>query len=312
MTELNRLAAVLIAGMAIATSARAAPVAVSVQDKGVSTLCAEEDNVYAVLAAPGVRSFRVTARQPAYGAQLTDNITKADFRNCHFNGSKDFKFKPRPPVILYEDAFVKIVGITYPGYWRPERVLVSVAGRKDGGFHLLQMFNKNGDDTQEVVVLHAADGYWRLRPLPLPQFGGSVYGSSFLVGPVEETTRPYVRIRRVTIDPKARSFHLQFVKGGTADLVVRDVDRRQLCMDVTLAPPVAGSPFVALRSMYVAPDNADTARLEWRGPDGDSSAAPAVGFGKVAASSLGFVRTTPSQHNAAAPDILFEGFDDGR
>jgi hypothetical protein len=309
---LKRLAAASLIALIAAAPAVAAPVTVAVQDKGRVTRCAEEDNVYAVLTARAVRSFQVTARQPAYGPKLTENNYKADFRNCSFSGAKDFKFKPRAPVVLYEDAHVKVMGITYGGYWRPERVAVDVAGRRDGGFHLLQLFIKHGKDVQEAVVLHAADGYWRLRPLPLPQFGGSVYGSSFLVGPVEETSRPFVRIREVRIDPKAMAFHLSFVKGGGASLTVKQVDHEQLRMAVMLDPPVAGAPFVALRSMYVAPDNADTALLDWRAPDGAERSAPVVGFGKVDARAVSFVRTIPSQHNSAAPDLLFEGFADGR
>lgn len=309
---MKRLAAAILIVLIAAASALAKPIAVTVQDRGRVTRCAEEDNVYAVLTAPAVRSFQVTARQPAYGFKLTQNNYKADFRNCSFNGAKDFRFKPRAPVVLYEDAHVKVMGITYGGYWRPERVKVDVAGRKDGGFHLLQLFIKHGRDVQEAVVLHAADGYWRLRPLPLPQFGGSVYGSSFLVGPVEEEGRPFVRIREVRIDPKAMSFRLSFVKGGGATLTVKQVDHEQLRMAVTLDPPVAGSPFVALRSMYVAPDNADTALLDWRAPDGMERSAPVVGFGQVRAKAASFVRKIPSQHNSAAPDLLFEGFVDGR
>jgi hypothetical protein len=309
---LKRLAAALLAVLVGAAPALAKPVVVTVQDKGRATLCAEEDNVYATLTAPAVRSFQVTARQPAYGATLTQNNYQADFRNCGINSAKDFKFKPREPVVLYEDDRVKVIGVTYGGYWRPGRVEVDVAGRKDGGFHLIQLFIKHGADVQEAVVLHALDGYWRLRPLPLPQFGGSVYGSSFLVGPVEETSRPFVRIREVRFDPKAMAFHLSFVKGGAATLTVKQVDREQLRMAVTLDPPVAGSPFLALRSMYVAPDNADTAVLDWRAPDGAERSAPVVGFGEVDAKAVSFVRAIPSQHNSAAPDLLFEGFSDVR
>ena len=303
------LAAAMLMG---AAPASAAPLAVTVQDKGVKTLCAEEDNVYATLTAPGVRRFEVTARQPVYGPQLTENTYKADFTNCGINGAKDIKFKPREPVILYEDARMKVMGITYGGYWRSQRVAVEVAGRRDGGFTLIQLFIKHGADVQEALVLHAMDGYWRLRPLPLPQFGGSVYGSSFLIGPVEEAGRPFVRIRRVRFDPKRMAFHLSFVKGGGASLTIRQIDHQQLSAAVTLDPPVAGGPFVALRSMYVAPDNADTAQLDWHEAGGVDRSAPAVGFGEARATSLGFVRPIPSRHNSAAPDLLFEGFDTSR
>jgi len=295
-----------------AAPALAAPVTVTVRDKGVKTLCAEEDNVYATVSGPGVRRFEVEARHPVYGPSLKADNYKADFTDCAapaFSGTKDFKFTPRT-VVLYEDDKVRVNGVTYGGYWRPDVVAVDVAGRKDKGFHLLQLFIKHGEDVQEALVLHAADGYWRLRPLPLPQFGGAVYGSSFLVGPVEESTRPYVRIREVRIDPKAMAFHLSFRLGGTADLKVAEVDHQRLRLSVALNPPVEGRPFLALRSMYVAPDNADTAELHVTAADGKASTLPVVGFGEVKARAFGFERSVPSRHNTSAPDILFSGFQD--
>ena len=293
-----------------AAPAHAASLAVAVQDRGAPTACAEQDNVYAVFSAPNVRSFQVTARQPAYGAALTENRYQADFSNCPSAPAHDFSFAPRAPVVLYEDDRVRLVGVTYAAYWRPERVAVTVAGRSDRGFHLIQLFIKHGADVQEALVLHAADGYWRLRPLPLPQFGGSVYGASFLIGPVEETSRPFVRIRRITIDPRAMSFRLAFVQGGSATLRVLQIDHDQLRVGVSLAPAVTGRPFAALRSMYVAPDNADSAEIDWRDAAG-RHAAPAVGFGAVkAADAVAFTRPIVSRHNSAAPDLLFDGFAD--
>jgi len=280
---------------------------VVVTDLGVKTKCAEEDNVYASVAAPGVRGFQVTASHPAYAKDLKADNYKADFTDCGaFSGAKDFKFSPRTRV-LYEDADVKIVGVTYGGYWRPEVVEVEVAGVQDRGFHLLQLFIKHGEDVQEALVLHAADGYWRLRPLPLPQFGGAVYGSSFLVGPVEESTRPYVRIRKVTIDPKALSFHLDYARGGAADLRVVRIDHEQLKMAVSLTPPVKKGPFLALRSMYVAEDNADTAELHVTGEHGRNL--PAVGFGQAQGTAFRFSRSVVSRHNTSAPDLAFDSFE---
>jgi hypothetical protein len=302
-----RLTALALALLAPAV-ARAAPVAVTVQDKGRPTKCAEEDNVYAVLAAPGVRRFTVQARTPAYVAQLRRNVLKPNFKDCSFTAApRGFRFTPRQ-VTLYDDGQVRVRGITYPAYWRPDRVAVNVAGRKDGGFHLLQLFVKQGGRMQEVMVLHAADGYWRLRPLPPPQFDIAVYGTSFLVGPVEEAGRPFVRIREVDIDPKHLTMRALFAKGGEARLTIAHVDRQALTVKVVL-DPVAGGPFVALRSMYVGPDNADTAELHWRTPAGQDRTAPAVGFGATQATALAFSRSIPSRHNPAAPDIAFSDFD---
>ena len=119
----------LVACVAAAAPAVAAPVAVDVRDKGRATLCAEEDNVYVAMAGPAVRRFEVAARQPAYGAGLKTDIQKPDFSHCAISAAHDFKFIPRT-VTLYEDARVMVRGVTYPRYWRPERVAVDVAGRR--------------------------------------------------------------------------------------------------------------------------------------------------------------------------------------
>lgn len=300
------IVAALVA-LALPMAALAAPVSVTVQDKGVKTLCAEEDNVYATLTAPGVRGFEAVARQPAYGAAIKRDVYKPDFRHCAITASHDFKFTPRQ-VTLYDDAKVKVRGIAYPSYWRPDLVAVDVAGRKDQGLHLLQIFVKDHGRWQEALVLHLADGYWRLRPLPLPQLKVAVYGSSFLVGPVEEAGRPFVRIQKVLVDPKALSLRVMFAAGGQAEAQIVRLDRRELRLKVALDPAVKGGPFVALRSMDVAPDNADTAELRWSDGAG-SHTAGAVGFGRVEARSLAFARSVPSRHNTSAPDIAFEGFE---
>jgi len=288
----------------------AAPVTVTVKDKGVKTGCAEEDNVYATLSAPGLKAFDVEARHPAYGAALKRDSSKPNFKNCTFHPQQDFKLTPRN-VTLYRDDKVMIRGIGYSSYWRPTLVKVDVAGRKDQGFTLIQFFQKLGKTWQECLVLHAPDGYWRLHPLPLTQFKGAVYGSSFLIGPVEESSRPYVRITEVKVDPKARRFTVLFDKGGQASLTITSLDRHAMKAKVELDPPVeSGRPFVALRSMYVAPDNADTAELHWTQPDGQAKVAPVVGFGQVQASAVGFEKSIPSRHNTSAPDILFSGFEE--
>jgi hypothetical protein len=293
----------------VAVPALAAPALVTVKDKGVKTECAEEDNVYAILSSPGVKSFAVEARHPVYGTSLKRDSSKANFKHCSFHPQQDFKLTPRN-VTLYRDDKVMIRGVEYSSYWRPTLVKVDVAGRKDQGFTLIQFFQKLGKTWQECLVLHAPDGYWRLHPLPLPQFKGAVYGSSFLIGPVEESSRPYVRITEVRVDPRARRFTVLFDKGGQASLTITGLDRHAMTAKVELDPPVeSGRPFVALRSMYVAPDNADTAELHWTQPDGQAKAAPVVGFGQVKASAVGFEKSIPSRHNTSAPDILFSDFE---
>lgn len=291
----------------------ASPVSVIARDKGHPTRCAEEDNVFVVMSEPAVRRFTVMARQPIYGARLKSNNFKADFSHCEMSAAQDFPSTPRK-VTLYEDTHVIVRGITYPSYWRPDKVAVEVAGRRDSGFHLLQLFIKHGQVAQEVLVLHAADGYWRARPLPLPQFETASYGSSFLLGPVEESSRPFVRLSRVVIDPRALAVHVYFRAGGDATVTVVQADRRALRLAVELSPQAASGPFfAALRSMYVSPRNADTARVRWRpAPDAPWRSNPAIGFGAATVSDITFDRPIVSHHNTSAPDMLFEGFDDAR
>jgi hypothetical protein len=296
---------------ALSSRAFAAPVSVDIRDKGRPTLCAEEDNVYVSMSALAVRRFEVVARQPIYGAHLRTEIQKPDFTHCAISAAQDFAFTPRA-VTLYEDAHVKVRGVTYPHYWRPEQVAVEVAGLEDSGFHLLQIFVKRRRRAQEVMVLHVADGYWRLRPLPLPQFKTAVYGTSFLIGPIEESTRPFVRISKVIVDPKAMTVRTIFAAGGEANVAITRIDRRETRLAVSLSDAAAAGPmFAAIRSMYVRPNKADTARVTWREGAGPWISAPVIGFPAFKASAVAFDRIVPSRHNTAAPDMVFQGFDDG-
>jgi hypothetical protein len=302
---------VCLALVGIALPARALPISIDIRDEGRPTLCAEEDNVYVSMSGPAVRRFEVVARQPVYGAHLRTDIQKPDFTHCSISAAQDFAFTPRA-VTLYENARVKVRGVTYPRYWRPEKVPVEVAGLEDSGFHLLQIFVKRGGPAQEVMVLHVADGYWRLRPLPLPQFKMAVYGTSFLIGPIEETTRPFVRISKVIVDPKALTVRTIFAAGGEATVSITQISRRQARLAVSLSDVAAAGPmFAAIRSMYVRPNKADTARVTWREGAGPWTSAPVIGFPAFKADAVAFDRIVASRHNTAAPDMLFQGFDDG-
>jgi hypothetical protein len=304
-----RPALLLILLLAAPAGALAAPAIVSVLDKGRPTQCAEEDNVYAAVAGPSVRRFTVTARQPAYGRRLKRDIRAPNFKGCAITAAHDFAFTPRQ-VTLYDNGQVRVRGVTYPRYWRAEAPAVEVAGRRDRGFHLLQLFVRRGGRMQEILVLHAADGYWRLRPLPLPQFREALYGSSFLIGPIQEEGRPFVRIASVRIDPVRMRFTVLFADGGQASVTVTHIDRRALKAAVALDPAIGHGPFLALRSMYVGPRNADAAQLRWTDSAAHAHQAPAVGFGTVQAKRFSFARPLPSRHNASAPDLAFSRFED--
>jgi hypothetical protein len=310
MLRLVTVYALALLGAVAALPAAAAPRVVEARNLSVATRCAEEDNVDVALFGAGIERFAITALPPAYAGGLTRNDSAPDFTDCAAAGAHDYSFVPRTET-LFEDDRVLVRGVTYPRYWRPERVPVVVGARHDAGFHLVQLFVKEAGVPQEVLVLHAADGYWRARPLPLPQFDGAVYGSSFLVGPIERDGRPLVRIARIEVDPEALSVRTIFAAGGEARVTITTVDAAALRLAVTLALPAgAERPFAELRSMFVRPDDADVAELHWRtGADGGWQTAPILGFERLQATALRFGRSVVSRHNSSAPDLLFEHFE---
>jgi len=308
-----------VSALALASAlamAATAPATVTVENKTRSTTCAEEDNVSLTLRAPSVAGFRVEALQPDYLDSIDKDRTAPDFSGCNFDGGAhptdpSFAFQPRS-VVLHEDRQWRIVGITLPTFWRPNRVPVHAGGRSGDDFHLVQVFAKKpGRKPQEALVLYPADGYWRIKPLPLPRFGDGVYGSSILMGPVETDGRPVVNIASITIRPRPLSIRLRFTRGGSADVRVAEISERRTALDVALTPPVTGEePFAVLRSMYVAPDNADVSELRWRASAAspDSAVRPLPEVSTLEAASVRFGRSLPSRHNTSAPDIEFSRF----
>jgi hypothetical protein len=298
--------------------ARAESLAVDLTNASVPTQCAEKDNVTVAFTSDKVRQFRIAARQPAYiGALKVDN-TSPDFSHCEPSQDPVFRFRPRQ-VTLYAGPRWKLVGITYPQFWRGNDVPVRIGRRITHKLHLLQLWSR-GRDGDEVLVLYPPDGYWRAHPLPHPPLRKGAYGSSFLLGPIETTTRPFVDIAQVTFDPAAATFRLRFVRGGGATVAVTNLSHDEIALAVTFEAPVAGGPFAMLRSMYVSDEVADVAYISWRGgqnaQQGAQQGAQAsfgkaqsiMSFDKAKANAVWMGRPAPSRHNTSAPDMTFDGF----
>lgn len=311
----SRLCGFFLAAL-LAAAATAAPVAATVENATTATACAEEDNVSLTLRGEGIRRMRIEALQPDYLDKIGNDVTAPDFSGCNFDGGAHptdpaHKFKPRR-VVLLDDAQWRIVGMTLTSFWRPQQVPVRVGARTDRGFHMLQIFRKEEGKALEALVLYPADGYWRIKPLPQARFGDGVYGSSFLLGPVEQGSRPVVDIASIRIVPKPLAIHLRFVGGGSAVARVSEISRERTALDVTLSKPTADTrPFAVLRSMYVAPDNADVSELRWQeSPGAAEQVLPLPDVKTLNATQVRFGRSLPSRHNTSAPDIAFRDFDD--
>ena len=305
---LSALAVCAILG-ATATSA-AETVPVDFINASTPTRCAEEDNVYVKLQAPGIRAFRIAAEHPPYIASVTQDSTAPDFTNCDMSGDPRFVFTPRT-VILHEDAHIRLVGHTYATFWRGERVDFRVGDRNEPGLHLVQLLRRGPLRDIEILVVYPSDGYWRPKPLPPPQLPDSAYGSSFLIGPIEHSSRPYVAIRSIAFEPASLTFRLVFANGSRGVLTVSEAASERTELAVSLDPPVpSGQAFAALRSMFVTPAQADVSRASWEagGSGSNAGSAPIMDWRTVRAPAARFGRVEPSLHNLSAPDILFRAF----
>jgi hypothetical protein len=283
----------------------AAPVAVDFVNASRATRCAEEDNIYVKVLAAGITSFRISAEHPPYIAAIRKDSTAPDFATCDFSGDPSFRFKPRK-VVLYQDAAIRLVGHTFVGFWRPDVVDFHVGSRNERGLHLVQLIKRGPRGEVEILVVYPADGYWRVKPLPPKTLRDTAYGSSFLFGPVEEDTRPFVAIRSISFEPATMTFRLSFRNETSGVLTVAEATSASTRLTLSLDPPVAAdTPFAALRSMFVTPAQADVAVAAWPREQG---AAPILEFSRTNAPSARFGRIKQSRHNLSAPDLVFDEF----
>lgn len=307
-----RTLACLAVLIGLAAPAFAAPVNVRISNQSVPTLCAEEDNVDLRLTSEAVRRFRIEAVHPSVIGTIVQDITAPDFTDCTITDKADFRFTPRR-VVMFEDARLRVVGITFDKFWRPERVPVTVGARREEGFHLLQLFWKErGAAPYEFLVMYPVDGYWRIKPRPPRHLRDIVYGTSALIGPIEMMQRPVVNLSDIRFDPATMTFDLTFRAGGTARVKVDAVDRTRVALDVTMERPVTGGgPFAGLRSMYVTETNADGARVDWRAAGENRwHESPVMSFGGAEGIEMRLGRAVPSRHNTSSPDIRLLGFAD--
>lgn len=316
MTCMNakRLIATLCLGL-LSLSTCAERLAVSIENLSTPGTCAEEDNVSFAFSAAAIGKFRIQALHPAYVSAIRTDRSAPDFSGCNFGEAPHptdphHGFAPRT-TSLYDGEHIAIVGITFTSFWRPHRVPVTVAGRPNAGFHLIQVFHKSGRTRTEVLVLYPADGYWRAKPLPARHLGSNTYGSSFLLGPIERDGRPVVNIARIEIEPEPISIRLRFTRGGQATVTITAISDIVTALDVEFLPAYdAKRPFAMLRSMYVADDNADTSEATWwTEPAAEVCRKSVMAVSSMHATAVRFGRSVWSRHNTSAPDLMFDAFE---
>lgn len=305
-------ALVLMLGAAVQPAVAADAISVDVLNKSYVTRCAEEDNVYYTMSAPDVRGFTVEARTPTYVDTIVRDRQAPDFSGCNFghSGGADGSHYTPPTAVLWEDGEYILKGVVYPDFWRPTVVPVTVGKLTQNYLHLVQLWRKTSAGPVEFLVFYPQDGYWRLKGLPPMRMREVAYGSSFLIGPVEESTRPFVAYKTVSFDPETVTFTLEFALGGKAKVTLAAIDQGEAAVDVKFeGVDTVSRPFAGLRSMYVTPNNADTAEAVVRTATGGAPQSNVVTEWKGGrAAEIFFSRSLPSTHNTSAPDIGFRDF----
>ena len=314
LAALSSVALSPIAGAAEAEG----PVAVEVANHSVVTKCAEEDNIYYTLKAPAdgpkVTGFSIETKQVPYLQKIVRDSTLPDFTDCSFG--QDWAPDAHPyTAVLYEDNQFILKGVVYPDFWRPTTVPVKVGKLTQNFLHLVQLWKKTASGPIEFLVFYPQDGYWRLKTLPPFRMPEVAYGSSFLIGPIETSTRPFVAYKSVEFDPATVSFTLEFAKGGKAKVTVAELLSQSIRLDVTLdgVDATSAEGFAGLRSMFVTPERSDAAETRWVAAKADQeSVASIVEFKSSRATRVTFGRSVPSRHNTSAPNMSFFDFKSGK
>ena len=292
----------------LSVPAFAEPLSVRVANRSHPTLCAEDDNVQLDISGAAQR-FRIEARPPAAIGTIAVDSTAPDFTDCITKDEPPQPGSERLRVVLHEDDTSILVGYRVTGFWRRAEVPLRVKETVTHQLQLVQLFVKTPKGPYEYLVLYPLDGYWRARPLPPARLEQVAYGTSFLVGPVEQKERPFVALKEIAYDPAQRRFALAFEKGGSATLTIAAPTETAAQVDIALSNAVKGRPFLTFRSMYVTESNADSARVEWKAPGAKGwREAPVMQFKGADATALRLGRVVPSRHNTSAPDMLVQDF----
>lgn len=312
MKSLRAAAFCLLAAASAATAKDydlSAELAVETKNLNEKVLCAEKDNIFIPMTNPDVRSFRIQAVHPAYIGTIVTDRWSPDWTSCDMSKDPAFAAEAKR-VTFWETSEFALTGYTYPSFWRPAKVPFRVGDKVEHGLHLVQLWMRFRDRAEEVLVVYPPDGYWRARPLPFADLRSTAYGSSFMIGPIEDQGRPIVAFKEIAFDPEAKTFTMTFERGGKAVMKLTTVDQDRMALDVTFDGPMPDNrPFAALRSMYITEFNSDVAKAAWRRKNGEAwEESNIMTYPGGPITEIWAGRTTISRHNSSAPDMVFSHF----
>ncbi len=264
------------------------------------TQCAEEDNVNIPLTGQ-IASFIIEATHPTYPV-APDNCAP-DFSNCS-PALSGFSFTPGV-FKLFDDGETVVEAVREASWWRPSGMAAAVNDQPQApDAHYVRIYRRIADTSEypQVLVLYQ-DGALRLIPQPPVGASSVCFGSSVIIGSAAAAQRPIAEIVSVTYVSQSQSLEVKYRDGGSATIILRDVNRDLTRVQVNVNYPTGALPFATFRSMFVADGNADVDYVKWVDAAGVTRDDPILTFPGGEGKEWFFDRQTRSRHNTSAPGI---------
>jgi len=215
-------------------------------------------------------------------------------------------FQPETSQQLYNANGTIVTGVNIDGWWRGYRTMnVSINGGTPVACHYFKINKQIPNTTSypEIFVMYE-DGNARIIPFPKTTQTSVPYGSSVILGAAAKSSRPYVDINAININPTAMTADVTYADGKKATLSISPApDRSQTVVNVSnITYDTINMPFATLRSMWVQDGYSDVDTIQTSAGDN-----PILGTWSVLNDTFwSFKRKTPSIHNTWAPDIRIE------
>jgi hypothetical protein len=284
-----------------------------------STPCAENDNVYIVFRGD-VSGYRIKATHPTYA--VTDYTLWEDQTNCEGSPAYEkWSFEPRSNK-MFDGQYSKDTVWVHreASWWRPQGMDVTVDGNqaaRETNIHrivLARYVPSSAGEWPEFLVLYS-DGYLRLIPFPPAGQPLVSYGSSVIVGRIEEVSsidgtesRPVAAIQSVDYRISQKQLVIQYRNGESATIDIESVTRSKSILKVTMIAYATDEPCCTIRSNYVSANRCDTSTVIWEDKDGATYTSDIISFADGVGWNWSFTRQSPSVTRNSSPDITITFF----
>ncbi|MDR4484981.1 MAG: hypothetical protein R3B95_17540 [Nitrospirales bacterium] len=215
---------------------------------------------------------------------------------------------------IYNDGDVAVRVMDVSGWPYESGMAVNIVGGESEPDHDFIQFLKRTDDHHappQIFVLYA-NGYARIitQP-PVGREERVCFGSSMIIGPAtEDPLFPFIPIERLDIDPHTMTIKVRYKNQSSAVLQLQAEPGKTTVRVTDVTYDTLTAPFVTMRSMYVADDNSDIARVKVVSSSGNMQTYPIDPIHEEWATLPGdswfFYRPTYSRHNTSCPDFRID------